>query len=97
MSAAGKWMMSMQTPMGLQTPEITLRDDGTGVMVSPMGEIDITQVVFEGSNVTFSAAMHSPMGDVSLEFSGTADGDAFEGTVKTPMGDTVVTGERSAD
>lgn len=95
MSAAGKWTMTMQTPMGVQTPEITLRDDGTGVMLSPLGQVDLTQVVFDGANVTFSAEMHSPVGDVSLEFWGTADGDVFEGTVKTPMGDQPISGERA--
>lgn len=95
MSAAGKWIMTMQTPMGEQKPEVVLGDDGAGSMTSPMGEAVLYDVVFDGDAVSFSSDMKSPMGEVTLAFSGTVSGDEFSGSVKTPMGDQPVTGVRA--
>ena len=95
MSAAGNWIMTMQTPMGEQKPEVSLNDDGTGTMKSPMGEVTLYDVVFDGDAVTFASDMKSPMGEITLTFSGVADGDNFSGSVKTPMGDQPVTGVRA--
>ena len=95
MSAAGNWIMTMQTPMGEQKPEVSLNDDGTGEMKSPMGEVKLYDVVFDGDNVTFASDMKTPMGEITLTFSGVAENDTFTGSVKTPMGDQPVTGVRA--
>ena len=62
MTAAGNWIMTMQTPMGEQKPEVTLGEDGTGSMKSPMGEAVLRDVVFDGDAVSFASDMKSPMG-----------------------------------
>lgn len=95
MSAAGNWIMTMQTPMGEQKPEVTLGDDGTGSMKSPMGEAALYDVVLDDDAVSFASDMKSPMGEITLVFTGTVDGDNFTGSVKTPMGDQPVTGVRA--
>ncbi len=95
MTAAGNWIMTMQTPMGEQKPEVVLGEDGTGSMKSPMGEVPLYDVTFDGSAVTFASDMKGPMGEMTLVFTGSVEGDNFTGSVKTPMGDQPVTGVRS--
>lgn len=94
MSAVGTWQMTMQTPLGEQTPTITINDDGTGSFDSPMGGSDLQNVVVDGDTVTFAADLKTPMGTFSLGFTATADGDTISGEVTTPMGSIPVTGER---
>lgn len=95
MSAAGKWIMTMQTPMGEQKPEVVLGEDGTGTMTSPMGDAVLHDVVFDGDAVSFASHMKSPRGEATLVFTGTVSGDEFTGSVTTPMGDQPVTGVRA--
>lgn len=83
--------MTMETPMGKQEATLVLKEDGTGNLKSMMGEIEIAGVVYDGNDVSFSA----DMGPVSIELSGTADGDSFSGTAKSPMGDSPVVGSRA--
>ena len=78
MGAVGSWTMTMLTPMGEQEAGLILNEDGTGSMKSMMGELDISGIVYEGNDVSFSAAM----GPISIDFAGTADGDTFSGTSK---------------
>jgi hypothetical protein len=91
MGAVGSWTMKMQTPGGEQEAEVALNEDGTGSMKSMMGELELADVVYEGNDVSFTAAM----GPISMEFAGTADGDSFTGTAKSPMGESPVTGVRA--
>ena len=95
MSAAGNWIFTMQTPMGEQKPEVVLGEDGTGSMKSPMGEVALYDVAFDGDDVSFASDMKSPMGEITLTFTGTVSGDEFTGSVKTPMGDQPVSGVRA--
>ena len=95
MTAAGNWIMTMQTPMGEQKPEVTLGEDGTGSMKSPMGEVALYDVTVDGDAVSFASDMKGPMGEMTLVFTGTVDADDFTGSVTTPMGDQPVTGVRA--
>jgi hypothetical protein len=92
MGAVGSWTMKMQTPMGEQEAEVALNEDGTGSMKSMMGELELADVVYEGNDVSFAAAM----GPISMDFAGTADGDTFTGTATSPMGESPVTGVRAS-
>ena len=94
MSAVGTWVMTMQTPMGEQQATVVFNEDGSGSMTSMMGDLEISGVVYDGNDgndVSFSASM----GPISIDFAGTADGDTFSGTAKSPMGDSPVTGVRA--
>ena len=89
--AVGTWIVTIQTPMGEQKPEITLRADGTGAMKTMMGDTEFGDVIFSGDHVSFRAEM----GPVKFEFQGVVRGDLFTGSVSTPMGDQDVTGIRA--
>ena len=91
MSAIGTWVIKMQTPMGEQEATLQLNEDNTGTMNSMMGEVVLDEVTYTGGDVTFSASL----GPMTMEFSGTADGDSLSGEAKSPMGDSPVTGIRA--
>jgi hypothetical protein len=92
MGTVGTWTMTMQTPMGEQEAEMVLNEDGTGSMKSMMGEIQLTEIVYDGNDVSFNAAM----GPITMDFAGSADGDNFTGTANSPMGPSPVTGVRAS-
>ena len=59
MSAIGTWKLSMDTPIGKQTPTLEFIDqDGTykGTLEGPAGKVDLQDVTVDGDN--FSASIH---------------------------------------
>jgi len=84
MSADGTWNTTINTPMGAQNGTLTLQTSGatlTGKMAGAQGEIQLTDGTVDGNNLTWKAAMTSPM-PMTLEFSAAVDGDKISGTVK---------------
>ncbi len=97
MSAVGTWQLKMMTPLGEQTPTITINDDGgsySGSYQTPMGAGELSDVTVDGDSFGFGGALDTPMGKIALTFAGTVDGDTVSGTVTTPMGGLPFTGER---
>ena len=98
MSADGTWNTTMNTPMGAQNGTMTLSTDGgtlTGKLVSPQGEIELTEGTVDGDALTWKADITSPMA-MTLEFSATVDGDSMSGNVKLgSFGDATFTGTRA--
>ena len=98
MSADGTWNTTMNTPMGAQNGTMTLSTDGgtlTGTLVSPTGEIELTDGTVDGDTLTWKADITSPMA-MTLEFTATVDGDSMSGNVKLgAFGDATFTGTRA--
>ncbi len=98
MSADGTWNTTMNTPMGAQNGTMTLATDGetlTGKLVSPQGEIELTDGTVDGDALTWKADITSPMA-MTLEFSATVDGDSMSGNVKLgAFGDATFSGTRA--
>ena len=98
MSADGTWNTTMNTPMGAQNGTMTLSTDGgtlTGTLVSPQGEIELTDGTVDGDTLTWKADITSPMA-MTLEFTATVDGDSMSGDVKLgAFGDATFTGTRA--
>ncbi|MCH8142266.1 MAG: hypothetical protein IH908_11790 [Proteobacteria bacterium] len=98
MSADGTWNTTMNTPMGAQNGTMTLSTDGgtlTGTLVSPQGEIELTDGTVDGDTLTWKADITSPMA-MTLEFTATVDGDSMSGNVKLgAFGDATFTGTRA--
>ncbi len=98
MSADGNWNTTMNTPMGAQNGTMTLSTDGgtlTGTLVSPQGEIELTDGTVDGDTLTWKADITSPMA-MTLEFTATVDGDSMSGNVKLgAFGDATFTGTRA--
>ena len=98
MSADGTWNTTINTPMGAQNGTLHLQTSGatlTGKMAGAQGEIVLTDGKVDGNNLTWKAAMTSPM-PMTLEFSATVDGDKISGNVKLgAFGNATFTGTRA--
>jgi hypothetical protein len=99
MSAAGTWKVAMQTPIGERKITLTLQAAGgalTGKMSAEDGNaVDIYDGKLAGSSASWKADIKNPM-PLTLEFSGTVDGDKISGTVSAAVGSWPFSGSRSA-
>ena len=88
MSVDGNWKITVQTPMGPQDSTVTLKSDGatlSGTQVAPNGgSAEIEDGKVEGNQISWNAKITKPM-PMTLEFSGSVDGDTMSGNVKFGM------------
>ena len=84
MSADGTWKLVMKTPIGERKATLALTTAGAALSGKMTGEEGNATDIFEGkasgNGISFKAAIKSPM-PLTLEFSGTVDGDKIAGTV----------------
>ena len=84
MSASGTWKLTMQTPIGERKSTLAMqagRGKLTGKLTGEDGNsTDLLEGWDSGNAFRFKAAIKSPM-PLTLEFSGTVDGDKISGTV----------------
>jgi hypothetical protein len=84
MSADGTWKVVMKTPIGERKGTLTVQSAGgslSGKMTNDEGNsTDIFDGKASGNAVSFKAAIKNPM-PLTLEFSGSVDGDKISGTV----------------
>lgn len=98
MSVAGKWNVTMDTPMGTQKLTWDFQPSGagwTGTMDGTAGRADLTDIAVDGSNVSFRSRVSTPMGALNLTFQGAANGDRISGVCKTMFGDAKFEGSRA--
>jgi hypothetical protein len=84
MAIDGKWEVTINSPMGAQKATLDLKADGnalTGTQTAMAGTQPVTNGKIDGSNLSWSASITSPM-PMTLEFTGTVDGDKLSGSVK---------------
>lgn len=93
MSVIGKWKLTMQTPFGVQTPLLEVTENG-GSLTGTTGSTPLEDLKIDGSNISFSAKVPTPMGSFPVSFDATAQGNEIKGTYKTMMGSTEFTGTR---
>jgi hypothetical protein len=96
MSADGNWKITMNTPMGPQSVDATIKTAGnsfTGRFDSPMGSQEVNGTV-QGDVLTWSVKITQPM-TMEVGFTMTVEGDGMTGTAKLGMfGEAPVTGQR---
>ena len=97
MSADGNWKITINTPMGARTMDVTIATSGATFTVkvdSDMGSQEVTGAV-DGDTLTWNTEITSPM-PMKLDFSAKVDGDKMSGNVKLGMfGNAALTGERA--
>lgn len=78
------------------TMSVVKNDDGTlsGQLQSPMGEAELENVTHEGDKLAFTQTFGEGDAALTFTFEGTIDGDTFEGTLNSEMGEMKVTGTR---
>jgi hypothetical protein len=84
MAIDGKWEVTINSPMGAQKATLDLKADGnalTGTQTAMAGTQPVTGGKIDGNNLSWSASITSPM-PMTLEFTGTLDGDKLSGSVK---------------
>ena len=97
MSVEGTYKLTVNTPQGVQTPTLTLKEDGgalSGTIDGQEGKTDFSGGTVDGNNASWELTI-SPQGQkIKLTFNATVDGDSISGQVSTPMGGADFTGQR---
>jgi len=97
MSVDGTWNLSMQTPIGERKSKLSLEGAGGVLKGNLTGDQGNATTIYEGkesgNSVSWKADIKSPM-PLTLEFSGTVDGDKISGTVSAAVGSWPFTGSR---
>jgi hypothetical protein len=96
MGIVGTWKLTLETPFGVQTPSLRIAEDGTGGLISPIGEAPLSNLQVGADTAEFTASVPTPMGTFSIGFNVKADGDALSGTFTSPLGATAFAGQREA-
>ena len=94
MSAVGTWKLKVSTPMGQQTPTLTLNADGSGKLEGPLGKASFTDGTINGDDAKFSVTMQIMGQSFKLDVTAKTDGDNVSGTMNTPMGPSTFSGTR---
>jgi hypothetical protein len=99
MAADGKWEIVINSPLGAQKAQLELKTDGaslTGTQQAAQGSGPLENGKVDGNALSWSAKISSPM-PMTLEFTGTVDGDKLAGSVKAgSFGSFPFTGTRTA-
>ena len=97
-AAVGSWTLTIDTPAGTQQPGLTItgvEGDLSGAFASPAGDIDLSSVSFSEGAFEFSVTIDIGGQDLTLNFSGTVDGDSIDGSFASDFGDFPATGVRN--
>jgi len=99
MAVDGKWEIVINSPMGAQKATLDLATSGgtlTGTQQAAQGSGPLENGKVDGNTVSWSAKISSPM-PLTLDFTGTVDGDKLSGSVKAgAFGSFPFTGSRVA-
>ena len=99
MAADGKWQLTINTPLGAQQSLLNISASGntlTGTQSAATGdERPIEAGKVEGDQISWRASITKPMA-LTLEFTGTIQGDSITGSVKLgPFGAQTFHGTRA--
>jgi quinohemoprotein ethanol dehydrogenase len=98
MTVAGKWNVTMDTPIGVQKFVWDLHSaagEWRGTMEAASGRAELADIRVNGERVSFEANVSTPMGAVHVIFDGAVQGDQFTGAGRTKFGDFPFNGQRA--
>jgi hypothetical protein len=99
MAVDGKWEIVINSPLGAQKAQLDIATNGsalTGTQQAAQGSGPLENGKVEGNTVSWSAKISSPM-PLTLDFTGTVEGDKLSGSVKAgSFGSFPFTGNRTA-
>ena len=93
----GNWEFSTKTPIGPKTSSVELKEENGVVNIKETLDGVTTEVdngKFENDTLSYSSAIKTPIGMMSVEVSLVLTGDTLEGTAKSKMGSMKVIGKR---
>jgi hypothetical protein len=98
MTADGNWDLVVSTPMGERHGGLSLQTEGTtvkGNQIADGNSTDIFDGTVNGNEISWKISITDPM-PMTLEFTGTVDGDEIAGTVKLgEFGNSTFSGTRA--
>ena len=99
MSVDGKWEIVINSPLGAQKAALDIATNGnslTGTQTAQQGSGPLENGKVDGNALSWSAKISSPM-PLTLDFTGTVEGDKLSGSVKAgAFGSFPFTGSRVA-
>jgi hypothetical protein len=99
MAVDGKWEIVINSPLGAQKAALDIATDGnalSGTQTAQQGSGPLENGKVDGNAVSWSAKITNPL-PLTLDFSGTVDGDKLSGSVKAgSFGSFPFTGNRTA-
>ena len=84
MAVDGKWEIVINSPLGAQKATLDIATNGgalTGTQQAAQGSGPLENGKIDGNALSWSAKISSPM-PLTLDFTGTVDGDKLSGSVK---------------
>ncbi len=84
MTADGNWNLAINTPMGERQASLSVKTEGASLKGSQSAEgrsTDIFDGSINGNELSWKVSITDPM-DMTLEFTGTIQGDEMSGSVK---------------
>lgn len=90
----GKWNLEINSPMGKQTAVLEL-GEAAGTLTDENGTTELKDLVINGENAKFGAAIQLPFGAMEFTYDLTADGDTISGTSSMAMGSMPISGTRA--
>ena len=97
MSVAGKWNVTMETPIGTQKFVWDLQSQAgawSGTMAASTGTTALTNIEADGQKFSCESDVSSPMGSIHVAFSGEVNGDTVAGSCRTLFGSSTFSGTR---
>ncbi len=85
MSIDGTYKVEMDTTIGPQSIELTLKSEGdslSGSMDGHFGPQTFSGGTINGNEFSWTMKLQSPVGEIQLDVSGTVDGDEISGQVQ---------------
>jgi hypothetical protein len=99
MAVDGKWEIVINSPLGAQKAVLDMATNGnslTGTQTAQQGSGPLENGKVDGNSLTWSAKITNPM-PLTLDFTGTVDGDKLSGSVKAgSFGSFPFSGNRTA-
>ncbi len=97
MSVYGTYKITANTPQGVQTATLTLKEDGgalSGTIDGPYGKVDISGGTVDGNNVGWEITISAQGQEIKFTCTASIDGDSISGKANGPMGGADFTGQK---
>ena len=99
MAVDGKWEIVINSPLGAQKAALDITTNGgslTGTQTAQQGSGPLENGKVDGNSLSWSAKITTPL-PLTLDFTGTVDGDKLSGSVKAgSFGSFPFSGNRTA-
>jgi len=99
MAVAGTYQITLNTPMGVQSATLTLKEDGGKISGSmsggQLGDAQFDGGTADGDKANWDMEISAMGMQISLSCEATIDGDSIKGIMSTAMGGADFSGQRA--